>query len=283
SSNAARKASSRNAPAMQPLHSSGSSRRCSGTSSSLTMSAMTARPPRRSTRKSSPKSVRLSSGRTRLRTQLETTTSIDSSAMSGRDRRCSATSASSRASSASQRSVQPLAVEAEVLDLGLAELDVRVPDPARHLGGVAARDGEHVVVHVDADDTPGGTHDLAREKAELAAARAQVEDRLARAEMPRRVAAAVVTRENLLGDGGEERRIGGGGTAETRLGHGRARRIAPTDGLFHVTVHSHARSSLGVGLPSPLRASAPGLQAGAVRPPWVLHGRSFSASPKAPC
>jgi hypothetical protein len=52
---------------------------------------------------------------------------------------------------------------------------------------VPARDLEHGLVHVDADDAPARPHDLGRDVADLARAAAEVEDDLARAEVARRV------------------------------------------------------------------------------------------------
>jgi hypothetical protein len=68
----------------------------------------------------------------------------------------------------------------EPAPVDLPELDVRVADAPGDVGAVPARDGERVVVHVDADDATGGSDDLAREEGDLAAPRPQVEHRLAR-------------------------------------------------------------------------------------------------------
>ena len=79
---------------MQPLQSSGSFCKCSGTSSSLTISEITARPPVLSTRKISSKSCRFERASTRFRTQFETTTSIESFAINGLFTRSSCASSS---------------------------------------------------------------------------------------------------------------------------------------------------------------------------------------------
>src|SRR6267142_224358 len=145
------------APATQPLHSSPSRCRCTGTSSSLTMSEMTARPHLR---------------------------------------------------------VEPVAVEAEVLDLGLAEGHVGEPDATRDLGGVAPGEGEHLVVHVDPDYASLPADHLGSEEARLAAAGTKVEDGLARPQVPGRVTAAVVAGEHLLRNRREQGGIVRGRTAE---------------------------------------------------------------------
>src|SRR5262245_64735944 len=79
---------------MHPVQSSGSLCISSGTSSSLTISAMTARPPFLRTRKISSKSCRFDFGSTKFKTQLETTTSMESLATSGCLTRNSSASAS---------------------------------------------------------------------------------------------------------------------------------------------------------------------------------------------
>src|SRR5439155_25739963 len=81
-------------PEPQPIQSSESFCISSETSSSLTMSEITARPPFFRTRKTSSKSCGFDFGSTKLRTQLETTTSIESLAMSGRLMRSSSASSS---------------------------------------------------------------------------------------------------------------------------------------------------------------------------------------------
>src|SRR6266849_5891991 len=68
---------------MQPLQSSALLCKCTGTSSSATMSEITARPPLRRTRKISANNCRLDFDSTKLRTQLETTTSTESVATNG--------------------------------------------------------------------------------------------------------------------------------------------------------------------------------------------------------
>ena len=193
---------------MQPDQSSGvACWRCSGTSSSQTMSLIAARPPSRRTRKTSEKSWRRSSGRTRLSTQLETTQSTDSFGIIGRSRRnrCSTCRRSSQSWGAVDREPmrlpsKQLQVQGEVLDQPVAELDVGEANSPGDGLTVTASQGDHVTIAVHADDVPSRTDDLGEDIADLAAARSQVQHRLAFAHVGRGVAAAVIPMEDFFRD-----------------------------------------------------------------------------------
>jgi hypothetical protein len=57
---------------------------------------------------------------------------------------------------------------------------------------VLARDGEHVVVHIDTDDAAGGPDDLRGDETDFSGAAAEVEDGFAGAEITGWIAAAVI-------------------------------------------------------------------------------------------
>ena len=150
-----RNSASVSAPAMQPVHAAMSARVCSSMSGSAITSETANRPPGRRTRAAS----RITGGLSpeRLITQLEMTTSTISSS------------------------------SGHVLEVALEELDVLDAG----LGGVGARELEHLVGHVEPDrlagrpDAPGGDQDVG------AGARAEVKDGLALVQ---------------IGDGGRARR-----------------------------------------------------------------------------
>src|SRR5262249_33828613 len=138
-----------------------------------------------------------------------------------------------------QPRVEPVAVEAEVLDLSLVEAHVGEADAARDLGGMAAGEREHLVVHVDADHAPLRTDHLGRKEARLAAARAQIENCLTWPQMLGRITAAIVAGEDLPGNGLEQRGIIGGGTAQRALRGPSSRGVAAAHRLLDIGVLVH--------------------------------------------
>src|SRR5262249_12476817 len=102
-----------------------------------------------------------------------------------------------------------------------------------HHGRGAACEREHVVVHVDADHTAPGSHDLRRDEADLAATAAEVEHDVSLAHVARGIAAAVVALDHLLGDGAQVARIVVDGTAEARLACLRGVAVALAYGRLH--------------------------------------------------
>ena len=131
-----------------------------------------------------------------------------------------------------QRLAQQVEVQRQVLDQAAAERQVVVADPTRELGVVAAGQGEHVTVAVDADNPPLGPHHLRGDVADLAATAPQVEHRLSRPEVSRRVAAAVVALQDLDGDRFEIPRVVLHRTAQRRLHPLRPGAISLANGVF---------------------------------------------------
>ena len=139
---------------------------------------------------------------------------------------------------------QPFEVEREVLDARLAKVHPVAAELHRHLALVFARQGQHVVVHVDPDDLSLGPHDLGREVADLAGAAAEVEDDIARPHVRRRVTATVIALDDLLGQEGEERGVVAHRAAQRRLLRLCALRVTVQDLYFDVHRHPPNRACL---------------------------------------
>ena len=96
--------------------------------------------------------------------------------------------------------VQFFQIERQVLDAALAELHVLKADGLADDGRVFARHGEHVVVHVHADDAARRPNDLRGDETNFSRAAAEVEHRLARLEIFRGITAAVIAVNDFLRD-----------------------------------------------------------------------------------
>ena len=105
-------------------------------------------------------------------------------------------------------------------------------DALGDLGGRTVGERQHLVVHVDADDTTARPDDLAGQEADLAGAAAQVEHRLAFAQVCRGVTAAVVALQDLARDGGEQGGIVLDRAAQALFAGLRGLGVAGAHGLF---------------------------------------------------
>src|SRR5574341_2318531 len=113
-------------------------------------------------------------------------------------------------------SVNKLKVKGKVLNFSLHELHIGIADAPRRLRGVPPGQGQHVIVHVNADDTALRPHNLARQEARLSGARPEVKDGLPLLKIRYGVPAPVVPPEDLVRDGPKELRvIGSGGRRAT--------------------------------------------------------------------
>ena len=96
--------------------------------------------------------------------------------------------------------VELFEIERQILDAAFAELDVRVTDPLRHDRRVPARDLQHFVGHVDADDLSVRPDDLRGDETDFSGPAAEIEHGLALAQIFARIAAAVVAFDHFLRD-----------------------------------------------------------------------------------
>lgn len=123
-------------------------------------------------------------------------------------------------------------VEGEILNSALAKLHVGVAETLGDDGRVAAGDLEHVIGHVDPDDTSRTPHDLGGDEADFASAAAEVEDGFAGADVTRGIAAAVILVDDLLGNDLEQLGIVLNGAAEGGFGRFGGGGVALLDGRF---------------------------------------------------
>jgi len=94
--------------------------------------------------------------------------------------------------------VEHVNAEGEVLDAAFAKLDVRVADTLRHDWRIPARDLEHLVGHINADDFSFRPHHLRGDETNLSSAASEIEHRLAFPEISARIAATVIAFDDFL-------------------------------------------------------------------------------------
>ena len=135
--------------------------------------------------------------------------------------------------------LEPFLIESEVLNLALAELDVVIAERVPDALPVLAREREHVVVHVDADDAAFRPHHLRRDITNLAATASKVENRFSGTQVLRRVPAAVVPLEDLFRNHRQVSRVVVHGTAELSLSRRCRLRVARLHGSFGVHLGCH--------------------------------------------
>ena len=99
-----------------------------------------------------------------------------------------------------ETSFEPTVIKSEILNLALMELDVVIAERVSDRRSMLFSECQHVVVHVDANDTTFGPHDLRRDVANLAPTASEIQNRLSLTKVFRRIAAAVVPLEYLLGN-----------------------------------------------------------------------------------
>ncbi len=80
----------------------------------------------------------------------------------------------------SQLPVQSLQIERQILNAPFAKLHIRESQTAGHDRSVAARDLQHIVGHVDADDFPLRADNLRGDETDFSRPAAQIEDGFAR-------------------------------------------------------------------------------------------------------
>ena len=94
-------------------------------------------------------------------------------------------------------SLKDLKVDRQIFDSGLEESNAIITKLLPHLRLILARQRQHIVIHIDADDHAGGSDELRGHITNLAAAAAEVEYHVAIANITRRIAATVITLDNL--------------------------------------------------------------------------------------
>jgi hypothetical protein len=126
-------------------------------------------------------------------------------------------------------------VQAQVLNLPLAELDVVVAQRVADRPLVFTSEMQHRLVEVYADDSPGPSDLLCTDVADLPSAGAQVQNHLSLADPPARIAATVVTLDDFLGQRLQILRVVSiGGNAEAGLRLPRCRGISLAHGRFNL-------------------------------------------------